>query len=72
MLNHTHNHTQARVQNNVFFFFLAPYARTTRYEAAFFSLENQRIKGSLSSRASLLGPSLAGRTPYLLTAAVFA
>ena len=70
MLNHTNKHPWYRMMFGVLF--LAPYARTTRYEAAFFSLENQRIKGSLSSRASLLGPSLAGRTPYLLTAAVFA
>ena len=26
---------QTRVQKNVFFFFLAPYARTTRHEEAF-------------------------------------
>ena len=32
--------------------FLAPYARTTPYEEAFFSLENQGKKGSLRSRAS--------------------
>ena len=36
------------------FLFLAPYARTTRYEEAFFPLENQGKKGSLRSRASLL------------------
>ena len=36
------------------FLFLAPYARTTRYEEDFFSLENQGKKGSLRSRASLL------------------
>ena len=35
MLNHTHV-----VQKNVLFFILAPYARTTRYEEAFFALEN--------------------------------
>ena len=35
------------------FLFLAPYARTTRYEEAFFSLENQGKKGSFRSRASL-------------------
>ena len=33
--------------------FLAPYARTTRCEGAFFSLENQGKNGSLRSRASL-------------------
>ena len=43
------------VQKNVFIFlFLAPYARTTRYEEAFFSLENQGKKCLLRSRASLL------------------
>ena len=42
------------MQNNVLFLFLAPYARTTRYEEAFFSLENRGKKGSLRSRASLL------------------
>ena len=52
MVNHTHNHTSL-VQKNVLFLFLAPYARTTRYEEAFFSLQNQRNKGSLRSRASL-------------------
>ena len=36
------------------YLFLAPYARTTRYEEAFLSLENQGKKGSLRSRASLL------------------
>ena len=59
MLNHTHiadSPTQTSlVQNNVcFFLFSAPYARTTRYEEAFFALENQGKKGSLRSRASLL------------------
>ena len=46
---------QTRVQKNVFYYFLflAPYARTTRYEEAFFSLENQGKKDSLRSRASL-------------------
>ena len=34
------------------FLFLAPYARTTRYEEASFSLENEGKKGSLRSRAS--------------------
>ena len=34
------------MQNNVFLF-LAPNARTTRYEEAFFPLENQGKKGSL-------------------------
>ena len=34
------------------FLFLAPYARTTRYEEAFFRLENQGKKSSLRSRAS--------------------
>ena len=43
------------IQNNVLFFilFLAPYARTTCYDEAFFSLENQGKTGSLRSRASL-------------------
>ena len=36
-----------------FFSFLAPYARTTRYEEAFFPLENREKKGSLRSCASL-------------------
>ena len=35
------------------FIFLAPYARTTRYGEAFFSLENQGKKRSFRSRASL-------------------
>ena len=35
---------RTRVQNNVLFLLLAPYARTTRYEGAFFSLENQGKK----------------------------
>ena len=48
MLNHTH--TWYRIM--FCFLFLAPYARTTRYEEAFFSLENQGKKGSLRSRAS--------------------
>ena len=38
----------------LYFLVLAPYARTTRYEEFFFSLENQGKKGSLRSRASLL------------------
>ena len=56
MLNHTHKHQHTQtslVQNNVWFLFLAPYARTTRYEEAFLSLENQGKTGSLRSRASL-------------------
>ena len=48
------NHTQSHVQKNVLFLFLEPYARTTRYEEAFVSLENQGKKGSLRSCASLL------------------
>ena len=56
MLNQSHTQSQTQtslVQNNAcFFLFLAPYARTTRYEEAFFSLENQGKKGSLHSRAS--------------------
>ena len=49
MLNHT-----SLVQNNVFFFIFGTldYARTTRYEEAFFPLENQGKKGSRRSRAS--------------------
>ena len=39
MLNHTHKHPWHRIMCG--FLFLAPYARTTRYEEAFFSLENQ-------------------------------
>ena len=59
MLNHTHKHQHAQtslVQNNgcFLFLFLAPYARTTRYEEALFSLENHGKKGSLRSRASFL------------------
>ena len=50
MLNHTHNHTHTKMFR---FLFLAPYARTTRYEEAFCSLENQGKKGSPRSRASL-------------------
>ena len=56
MLNRTH--TSYIVQNNVFF--LAPYARTTRYEKAFFPKVGKPRKpwktlgkkGSLRSRAS--------------------
>ena len=48
-LNHTHKHPWYRIM----FVFLATYARTTRYEEAFFSLENQRKIGPLRSRASL-------------------
>ena len=54
MLNHTHipeSHTYL-VQIYVFFFFLAPYARTTRHEAFFF-LENLGEKGPLRFLASL-------------------
>ena len=51
MLNHTH--TNIPGTENVLFLFLAPYARTIRYEEAFLSLENQGKKGSLRSRASL-------------------
>ena len=62
MLNHTHNHTNTQshtqtslVQNNVCFSFLAPYARTTRYEEAFLS-EGKKWPRSLRSLglASLL------------------
>ena len=49
MLNHTHIHTEYVM---FCFLFLAPYARTTRYEEAFSSLENQGKNGSLRSRAS--------------------
>ena len=49
MLNHTH---LPGTEKCFVFLFLAPYARTTRYEEAFFSLENQGKKGSLRSRAS--------------------
>ena len=38
MLNHTH------IQKNVFFVFLAPYARTTRYEEAFFPWKTKETK----------------------------
>ena len=49
MLNHTHTWYR-----RIFcFIFVAPYARTTRCEEAFFSLENQGKEGSLRSRASL-------------------
>ena len=47
MLNRTHTY---RIM--FCFLFVAPYARTTRYEEAFFSLQNQGKKGSLRSRAS--------------------
>ena len=45
MLNHTYRRMFC-------FLFLAPYARTTRYEETFFSLENQGKEDSLRSRAS--------------------
>ena len=62
MLNHTSKQLNKQINKhpwyrNMFVFllmFLAPYARTTRYEEAFCSLENQGKKGSLRSRASLL------------------
>ena len=41
MLNHTH---LPGTEECFVFLFLAPYARTTRYEEAFFSLENQGKK----------------------------
>ena len=41
MLNHTHTHTPG---TEVFFFFLAPYARTTRYEEAFFPWKTKEKK----------------------------
>ena len=56
MLNHTHipeSHTYPWYRIMFGFLFLAPYARTTRYEEAFFSLENQGKQGSLRSRAPL-------------------
>ena len=49
MLNHTHI---PGTEECLVFLFLAPYARTTRYEEACFSLENHGIKGSLRSPAS--------------------
>ena len=49
MLNHTHI---PGTQEYFAFLFFAPYARTTRYEETYFSLENQGQKGSLRSRAS--------------------
>ena len=49
-LNHTHKHPWYRIMFG--FLFLAPYARTTRCEEAFFSLENQGKIDSLRSRAS--------------------
>ena len=56
MLNHTHQHqhTHKHPRHRIMFcfLFLAPSARTTRYEEACFSLENQGKKGSLRSRAS--------------------
>ena len=53
MLNYTHTSTwYRRMCVCVFYFFLAPYVRATRYEEAFFPLENQGKKGSLRSRAS--------------------
>ena len=57
ILNHTHipeSHTHPWYRIMFSFSFLAPYARTTRYEEAIFSLKNQGKKGSLRSRASLL------------------
>ena len=55
MLNRTQNNTNTHPWYRIMFgfLFLAPYARTTRYEEAFFSLENQGKNGSLRSRASL-------------------
>ena len=35
MLNHTYTQSHTYIQKNVCFLFLAPYARTTRYEEAF-------------------------------------
>ena len=56
MLNHTHErpHKHPWYRIMLGFLFLEPYARTTRYEEAFVSLENQGKKGSLRSCASLL------------------
>ena len=48
MLNHTHTY---RIM--FCFLFLAPHARTTRYEEAFFSLENQEKNDSLRLPVSL-------------------
>ena len=42
MFNHTHKYPWYRIM--FCFLFLAPYARTTRYEEAFFSLEKQGKK----------------------------
>ena len=47
MLNHTHTY---RIM--FCFLFLAPCARTTRFEEFFFPLENQGKNGSLRSRAA--------------------
>ena len=52
MLNHTQSHTCIQ-KIFCFFLFLAPYARTTRYEEPFFSLENQGKK-RLASLARLI------------------
>ena len=41
MLNHTHNHTHTE---NVLFFILTSYARTTRYEEAFFPWKTKEKK----------------------------
>ena len=38
------NHTQIHTELSFVFLFLAPYARTTRYEIVFFPFENQRKK----------------------------
>ena len=51
--NHTYNHTHIPGTED-FFFFFTPYAGTTRYEDAFFSLENQGKNRFLRSRASLI------------------
>ena len=48
------------------FLFLAPYARTTRYDEAFFSLENQGKKDLLRSRASLQLSKLFKNGPGML------
>ena len=46
MLNHTHNHTHKHPWYRIMFcfLFLAPYARTTRYEEAFFPWKTKEKK----------------------------
>ena len=59
MLNHTHipesRAQTSLVQNNVWFFILAPYARATRYEEAFFPWKTKE-KNARFARAPHYNP----------------